>query len=139
MALTFFEPKDNIGSGDTPFLNDWLASNPKNKETTFLVKEIIKAQSGKGYRVVCDNFQGFIWANAKMTKLLIEALEVWIKEKENGYALFLVLQKPNKQDFTLACDKDVPVSWFQSKNGFTTTELNAISQDGTVVDGNPYL
>lgn len=139
MALTFFEPKKSTGSGDTPFLNDWLADNPKNKEKQFLVREIIKAQSGKGYRIVCDNFQGFIWSNAKMTKLLIEALEIWINEQEHGYALFLVLEKPNKPDFTLACDKEIPVSWFTAKNGFTTTESDATSLEGTLTDGNPFL
>lgn len=139
MALQFFEPKKETGSGDTPFLNEWLESNPKNKETTFLVKEIASVQSGKGYRVICDSFQGFIWKNQKLTKLLIEALEVWIKERENGYALFLVLNDPKKPDFTLACDKDIPVTWFASKNGYTTTESSVPSHTETPEGGNPFL
>lgn len=139
MALQFFEPKKNTGSGDTPFLNDWIKDNPKNKETTFLVKEIVKAQSNKGYRIVCDDFQGFIWLNAKLTKLLVEALEVWIKERENGYALFLVMADPKKPDFTLACDKEIPVTWFASKNGYTTMESNADSQVDLPEGTNPFL
>jgi hypothetical protein len=139
MPLTFFEPKASTGSGDTPFLNEWIEKNPKNKETQFLVKEIKKVTSGKGYLVVCDDFQGFIWSNQKLTKLLIEALEIWINESKDGYALFLILSKPNKPEFTLACDKDIPVTWFASKNGFTTTASDAISHGDAVVDGNPFL
>jgi hypothetical protein len=139
MALKFFEPKKSSGSGNTPFVNDWLKDNPKNKETTFIVKEIVRTQSDNGYRVVCDDFQGFIWKNQKLTTLLLEALEVWIKERESGYALFLVLHDPKKPEFTLACDKDVPVSWFTSKNGYTTTESSAVSDTQIQEGTNPFL
>ena len=140
MALTFFEPKESAGNGDTPFLNEWLESNPKNKQDTFLVREILRVQSGKGYRVVCDSFQAFIWNNAKITKLLLEALEIWINDRENGYALYVVLNKPTKPEFSLACDKDEHVSWFSSKNGYTTTESSALSKGESIVEKeNPFL
>jgi hypothetical protein len=140
MALTFFEPKESTGNGDTPFLNEWLDSNPKNKQDTFLVREILRVQSGKGYRVVCDSFQAFIWNNAKITKLLLEALEIWINDRENGYALYIVLSKPTKPEFSLACDKDEHVSWFSSKNGYTTMESSALSKEASIVEReNPFL
>lgn len=139
MALTFFEPKENPGNGELPFLNEWLEQNPKNKKQEFLVREIIKAKSGKGYLVVTDDFCCFIWKNQPLTKLLIEAIEKWVKEPIEGYPIYVFLKKPNKQDFTLAADKSEPITWFASKNGYTTTEVNALSLEETVVDGNPFL
>lgn len=139
MPLTFFEPKENPGNGDIPFLNEWLEQNPKTKQQQFLVREIIKVKSGKGYLIVTDDFNCFIWKNQSLTKFLIEALETWIKDEQHGYAIYVYLKKPGKPDFTLAADKDQTISWFASKNGFTTTESSAISQEGAVVDGNPFL
>lgn len=139
MALTFFEPKQDSGNGDTPFLNEWLEQHPKNKKQTFLVKELIKVKSGKGYLVVTDDFTCFIWKNQALTKLLIEALEIWVNEAKHGYAVYVYLKNPNKQDFTLASDKDEPVTWFNSKNGFTTTELPPDLATDSETGKNPFL
>lgn len=139
MPLTFFEPKENPGNGNIPFLDDWLKENPKTKQQQFLVREIIKVKSDKGYLITTDDFNCFIWKNQGLTKFLIEALELWVKESEHGYAIYVYLKKPGKPEFTLAADKEEQISWFASKNGYTTMASNAISQGETLVDGNPFL
>lgn len=139
MALSFFEPKQDTGSGDTPFLNEWLENHPNNKKQQFLVREVIRVKSGKGYLVTTDDFSCFIWKNQALTKLLIEALEIWVNEPDKGYAVYVYLKNPKKSDFTLGADKDEPVTWFNSKNGYTTTESGLASPDSVVEGGNPFL
>lgn len=139
MALTFFEPKENTGNGETLFLNEWIEKNPKNKKQQFLVKEIIRVKSGKGYLVVTDEFSCFIWKNQALTKLLMEALEVWTNNPQTGYALYVYLPSPTKNDFTMASDKEEVTTWFVSKNGYTTLELDAISREGDQSGDNPFL
>lgn len=139
MALSFFEPKEKTGNGEKPFLNEWLEQNPKNKKQQFLITEVIRVKSGKGYLIVTDDFSCFIWKNQALSKMFVEALEIWVNEQDKGYACYVYLKNPQKQDFTIAADKDQEVTWFSSKNGFTTTEQDALSQGSVVVDGNPFL
>ena len=139
MALKFFdEDQQSKGNGQLAFLNDWLEENPKNKETNFLITEIKRVQSGKGYMAITDKFAVFLWKNSKITKLLIEALEFWVENPDKGYGLFVVLKKPNKPDYVLASDTDLPTTWFTSKNGYTTTQDDAfLSIEES--SGNPFL
>lgn len=139
MALSFFEPKEQSGNGEKPFLNEWLEANPKNKKQQFLITEVIRVKSGKGYLVITDEFSCFIWKNQALSKAFISALEFWTENPDKGYPCYVFLKNPTKQEFTLAADKDQETTWFVSKNGFTTTESDANSQDSVVEDGNPFL
>lgn len=138
MALKFFEPVEDSGNGQLEFLNDWLEANPKNKTKQFLITEIRRTKSDKGYLISTTHFNVFIWKKQKLTTMLIEALDAYVNTFEHGYALYVVLKTPTSKDFSLAMDEDEMVTWFASKNGYTTTEPNASSKEesqGT----NPFL
>lgn len=140
MALTFFEPKENPGNGEKPFLNEWLENNPKNKKKEFLITEIIRVKSGKGYLLVTDDFTCFLWKNQALTKLFIEALDFWVNNSNVGYCCYVVLRNPSKQDFTVAADKEQETTWFNLKNGYTTSEENAnLTEERIDTGGNPFL
>lgn len=139
MALTFFEPKENPGNGDLPFLNEFLEQNPKNKTQQFLVKEIVRVKSGKGYLVITEDFSCFLWKNQALSKMLMEALEHWVNNPDSGYCLYVFLKDPKKQDFTMASDKEQPTTWFASKNGYTTMGEDASLVEENQNGGNPFM
>ena|SRR5687767_13178526 len=139
MALKFFEPEESNSNGSLDFLNDWLVENPKNKQTEFLITEVKRVQSNKGFIVSTEKFNVFMWKNAKLTKMLIEALDHYINESKFGFELYVVLKKPTKADFSIAANDESRITWFTSKNGYTTSEENAISQDEVVTTGNPLI
>jgi len=139
MALKFFEPEETNGSGTLEFLNDWLKVNPKNKAKEFLITEIKRVQSNKGFLISTTHFNVFAWKNAKQTKMLIEALEAYVHELKYGYELYIVLKTPTKSDYSIAADDESKISWFTTKNGFTTSEQNAISLPEVDTDRNPLL
>lgn len=139
MALTFLDDgSSKSNSGQKEFLNDWLKSNPKNKQTQHLVSEVRLVASNKGYLIETDNFLAFIWKNAKVTKQLIEALEYWVGTPETGYALYLVQEKPNSPNFKLATDKELPFTWYSKKNGYSTIK-DDLDLDTEGMDGNPFI
>lgn len=139
MALKFFEPEESNSNGSLDFLNDWLVENPKNKQTEFLITEVKRVQSNKGFIVSTEKFNVFMWKNAKLTKMLVEALDHYINESKFGYELYVVLKKPTKADFSIAANDESRITWFTSKNGYTTLEENAISQDEVETTGNPLI
>lgn len=139
MALKFFEPEESNGNGSLDFLNDWLVENPKNKQKEFLITEVKRVQSNKGFIVSTEKFNVFMWKNAKLTKMLIEALEHYVNESKFGYELYVVLKSPTKADFSIAANDETKISWFTSKNGYTTSEDNASSQEEVVTTGNPLI
>ena len=139
MALKFFQEEESNGNGSREFLNDWLTENPKNKKTEFLITEVKRVQSKKGFIVSTEDFNVFMWKNAKLTKILIEALEHYVNESKFGYELYVVLKKPNKADFSIAANDESRITWFTSKNGFTTSEENAISPNEVEITGNPLI
>lgn len=139
MALKFFDADSSSnGNGQLSFLPDWLEENPKNKETQFLVTEIKRVQSGKGYMAITNKFAVFLWKNSKISKLLVEALEHWVENQNTGYCLYVVLKDPKKPDYSLASDPDSQTTWFTSKNGYTTLEPDVSSQDQSGTE-NPFL
>lgn len=139
MALKFFEPEETNSNGSLDFLNDWLVENPKNKQTEFLITEVKRVQSNKGFIVSTEKFNVFMWKNAKLTKMLIEALDHYINESKFGYELYVVLKKPTKAEFSIAANDETKITWFASKNGYTTSEENAISQNEVEIIGNPLI
>lgn len=121
MALKFFDSESN-SNGSLSFLKDWLEENPKNKETVFLVTEITRVQSGKGYLIKTNKFAVFAWAKSKTAKNLVEALDYYCSNPQSGYCLMVVLAKPNEDNYQLAVDDEKPTTWFSSKNGYTTSQ-----------------
>lgn len=137
MALTFFEAKEDNGSGELLFLNEWLEENPKPKNKEFEVTEVKAVKSDKGYLVLTNDFQVFLWKKSKVTQMLLQAFDVWINvEPDTGFKLLVVLDLKLKDKYKLAVDKEVKVTWFTMGNGFTTSVDNAYSQES---DLNPFL
>ena len=139
MALKFFESEESNSNGSLDFLNDWLVENPKNKQKEFLITEVKRVQSNRGFIVSTEKFNCFLWKNAKLTKMLIEALDHYINESKFGFELYVVLKVPTKADFSIAANDETRITWFVSKNGYTTSEENAISQEEVVTTGNPLI
>lgn len=139
MALKFFDTESDNGTGSLEFLNDWLVENPKNKKTQFLITEIKRVQSGKGYIVSTTDFNVFAWKNAKITKMLLEALDAYVNKLKWGYELYIVLKSPTKADYMIAADEETKITWFSIKNGYTTSELSAISQEEVDTENNPLI
>lgn len=139
MALKFFEPEEVNSNGSLDFLNDWLIENPKNKQREFLITEVKRVQSNKGFIVSTEKFNVFMWKNAKLTKMLVEALDHYINESKFGFELYVVLKSPTKADFSIAANDEKRITWFTSKNGYTTSEENAISREEVVTTGNPLI
>lgn len=139
MAIKFFDDSaSKSNQGSKLFLNEWIEENKTNKTTQFFIQEFIKVKSGKGYLVVTEQFNCFIWNNAKETKLLIEALESYVKEPNLGRTLYVVLKSPKKGEFNLGCDLELPMTWHEMGNGFTTL-LDHVSSQTEESSGNPFL
>lgn len=137
MALKFFDDNQSSGSGNLEFLNDWIEKNPKNKDKEFPIEEVVRVQSGKGYLLKTEKFAVFLFKNQKIAKQLTEALDTYVNELGYGWELLVFLPKPNKPDFKIACNDEKQVTWFTSKNGYTTLEDLYTSQ--TSEDTNPFL
>lgn len=139
MAITFFDDSSNTGNqGNKPFLNEWLEENKNNKKTEFFIQEFKAVKSGKGYLVVTEEFNCFIWKNAKETKLLIEALQTYVTEPNLGRSLYVILKNPKKGEFNLGGDMALPMTWNAMGNGFTTLVNHASSQTEET-SGNPFI
>lgn len=137
MPLSFFESVEDNGSGELLFLNDWIKENPKPKKKEFELIELKAVKSGKGLIGITTDFQIFLWKNSKLTKQLLEALDVWVNlEPDTGFKLVVVLEPKLKDGYKIGADKDVKVTWFQMGNGYTTLGVNAFSQES---DLNPFL
>lgn len=137
MALTFFEDKEDSGTGSLGFLNEWLEENPKNKQKEFDIVEIKAVKSGKGYLLSTDKFMIFLWKKSKLVTQLIEAFNVWVNlEPDTGFRLVCVLNPKTKDGYQIAADKETKVTWFTMGNGYTQTEESAYSEE---TDLNPFL
>jgi hypothetical protein len=139
MALSFFAPESSIGNDSKTFLDEWLTSNLKNRNTQFSITEIKRVQSGKGYLVETEEFLVFLWKNSAISKLLVEALEVYVNQPEKGRALFVVLPQKKVAGVKpqIAADLDVEQTWFTSKNGYTVMEPSVDLAEG--ISGNPLI
>lgn len=136
MALKFFDEVTPT-SGTVPFIDEFVKKAKNLKQQQYPVNEIRRVRSDKGYLVITEKFSCFLWKNAKNTKQLIEALNFYI-ESGKGYEVVVFLPDTKKADFRMAVDFDVEVTWFTSKNGFTTTPVESVSQDINP-DKNPFL
>jgi len=136
MALKFFDDTSS-NSGSLPFLQDFIKKAKSLKQDTYPVVEITRVRSDKGYMVKTEKFMCFLWKNQKITGQLIEALEFYI-ESGKGYEICVFLPDVKKDDFKLGVNFEQEVTWFTSKNGFTTTQEESVCQ-GINPDKNPFL
>lgn len=135
MALTFFSDNQRQ-SGNSVFYTEWLEENPRVKTLEFPVTELKLVQSGKGYLAITEFFTYFIWKNSKETKLLLEAMKVYVKEPNKGHPIYLVRKKITDEKLSLAADLDTEITWFEGKGVYTTSEESLDSEKTT---DNPFL
>lgn len=136
MALKFFDDL-NPQSSQLPFLDEFIKKEKNLKTDTFPIQEITRVKSDKGFMVKTEKFMVFIWKNQKITQQLIEALDLWINGTV-GYELVVFLPNTKKTDFKLGVDFEKEVTWFTSKNGYTTIQEDVSYQD-IDPDKNPFL
>ena len=136
MALKFFDDTSS-NSGSLPFLNDFIKKAKNLKTDTFPITEVVRVKSDKGYMVKTEKFMCFLWKNQKVTQQLIEALEFYINSGK-GYEISVFLPNVKQDDFKIGIDFEKEVTWFTSKNGFTTIQGESASQDINP-DKNPFL
>lgn len=134
MGIQFFE-EISPTSGDIPFVKEFLIENPHQNGNQFKINEIKLVSSNKGYLCSTDYFLIFLWKRAITTKMLIEALETYVKESY-GYGIVAVLDKNHKDSFRLGVDADMPCMWYAQGKKFTTT-LDIPSFD--IETMNPFL
>lgn len=140
MALSFFEDDttdDSLSGLD--FYGDWIKDDTTKKlkgNKPVEVIQIIKAKSGKGYLVSTSLFNVWLWKNSKITKQLVEALSVYVKQ--GGHKLFVVPISAKQDGYKLACDKSLSQLWYSDGKKYTQSEIPD-EIDGDVTDGNPFL
>ena len=100
------------------------------------VLELKSSPSGKGWIVVCDGFDCFLWSNDKRLKHLLTAIAVWI---DGGVGVQLQVTRRSTDDKTFEISKKmkgkeaIPVQWRHTQNGYTCRELEV---EDTI---NPFL
>ena len=119
MNLEFFTEKESV-QVDYPFLDEYIENHPKVKKGTDKVHVLSKVKSGKGYLLTTDNYLCFIWMKAKETRLLLEAIEYWIKNG-SGREIYVVWEAKNKGKFLLAADKDSSCLWYGDAKKYTVS------------------
>lgn len=138
MALSFFDSEETTPQVDTPFVEDYLKSNPDEVGSIFDVEEVIKTRKGNGYLFKTSSFIVFMWNRNKTLALILEALKVY-SEGIHGYKL--VFQLIDKSPYyRVAVDPDKPTNWFGGKERFSVREI-PISGLGVEEEaiGNPFL
>ena len=100
------------------------------------VLELKSSPSGKGWILVCNGFDVFLWNSDKRLKHLLTAISVWI---DAGVGLQLQITRRSTDDKGFEIEKKVkgkeliPVQWRHSQFGYTCRELEVEE------DTNPFL
>ena len=100
------------------------------------VLELKSSPSGKGWIVVCEEFDCFLWNNDKRLKHLLTAISVWI-DAGVGVQLQVTRRSTDDKGFEIGKKlkgKDIiPVQWRHIQNGYTCRQLEVEE------DINPFL
>lgn len=134
MGIQFFDEQPT-GARYLPFSEDYLANNPGDTGKSFLVKEVILARSNKGYMCNTDRFTCWLHKRSNVATRLVEALEVYVRDKY-GYAIVAILDEKTDKGFRLGVDPDQPCMWYGSGKKFTVKQ-DIPSFD--TEDVNPFL
>jgi hypothetical protein len=100
------------------------------------VLELKSSPSGKGWILVCDCFDCFLWNSDKRLKPLLSAIAVWI---DSGVGLQLQVTRRSTDDKgfeivkKLKGKETIPVQWKHSAYGYTCKDLEVEP------DTNPFL
>lgn len=134
MAIQFFEA-GSANPGELLFAGDYLQQYPKENGKKFVVREVVLAQSGKGYMLYTEACIGWLYKRNPIALLLTQALEVYVRDRY-GYAIILVLDNSAKDKIKLGVDPEIPTTWFGTGKKYTVTpDIPTFD----VETGNPFL
>jgi len=133
MAIQFFEEAASI---QLDFAADYLKENPKENGKSYEVTEVRLTNAGSGYMVYTDVCTGFYYKKEKVLQQLLEALQVYV-EGQDGYALFMVLDKKTKKGFSLGIDAEIKRNWFGCAKKYTLSAEGGLGLTEKPV--NPFL
>ena len=133
MAIQFFEEAASI---QLDFAAEYLKENPKENGKSYEVTEIRLTNAGSGYMVYTDVCTGFYYKKEKVLAQLLEALQVYV-EGQDGYAIFMVLDKKTKKGFSLGIDVEVKRNWFGCQKKYSLLESDGLESKGK--QSNPFL
>lgn len=134
MSIQFFD-EQSTGSSDLLFAKDYLGNNPSHNGQSYPINEVSLVRSNKGYLCKTDNFVCWIWKRETTATLLLQALEVYVRDGY-GYTIVAVLDDKSSNGFRLGVDGDKPCMWYGSTKKYTVTP------DIPIFDpqkGNPFL
>jgi len=121
MSYTKISMESNENN-NLPFLSDWLedTSNEWKDGETNQVKEIILAQSGKGYLAKTEKFVVFLWKNSEVTKNLIKWIEQVVSNEIPLFGVMVQIDTKAKNRFALGVSKDEGNKWEinDAENGY---------------------
>jgi len=133
MAIQFFEEAASI---QLDFAAEYLKENPKENGKSYEVTEIRLTNAGSGYMVYTDVCTGFYYKKEKVLGQLLEALEVYI-DGQDGYAIFMVLDKKAKKGFSLGIDVEIKRNWFGCQKKYSLLATDGLESKGK--QSNPFL
>lgn len=112
---------------------------PYLNETDKLKGDVIElkaSHTGKGWIIVCKEFDCFLWSSDKRLKQLLTAIAVWI---DGGVGCQLQVTRRSTDDKNFEISKkmkgkeSIPVQWRHISNGYSCRELEVEE------DINPFL
>jgi hypothetical protein len=112
---------------------------PYLNETEKLRGDLISLKSspsGKGWILVCEGFDCFLWNSDKRLKHLLTAIAVWI---DGGVGIQLQVTRRSVDDRGFEIEKKlkgkepIPVHWKHTPTGYSCRELEAEE------NSNPFL
>lgn len=98
--------------------------------------ELKSSPSGKGWILVCEGFDCFLWSSDKRLKHLLTAIAVWI-DGNVGIRLEVTRKSLDDRNFEigkkLEKKNSIPVIWRHTPTGYSCKDLEESN------DNNPFL
>lgn len=132
--IIFFGGESNASQEDLPWIKDWVKTTKVPSEP----KEIITIYSGdKGLLIETGEYKSFIFRRESTYGYLVEALETWVKSKDEVNPLIVAATTKGKAQYGLHQDKP-KVVWL-----FDDGKYKSIRVDGKLtavkLKSNPFL
>lgn len=113
MAIKLFESPHGTFV-QKPFLKEWIEKNPSAIGKPCLITKVRLSKKGTGYLVETEDFNCFLWVNARNTKSFVEAITHY-SELGEGPSFVVVPDKNGESQLGI----DDEIQCFFSWNGGT--------------------